>query len=44
MIKAYYTATNRCNKYLDVISNNIANIQTEGFRNQNQVFKFNLYQ
>ena len=35
MIKAYYTATNGAisNKnYLDVISNNMANIQTEGFK------------
>lgn len=46
MIKAYYTATNGAisNKnYLDVISNNMANIQTEGFKKSKPEFSDLIY-
>lgn len=46
MIKAYYTATNGAisNKnYLDVISNNMANIQTQGFKKSKPEFSDLVY-
>ena len=46
MIKAYYTAANGAisNKnYLDVISNNMANIQTEGFKKSKPEFSDLIY-
>lgn len=46
MIKAYYTATNGAmsnQNYLDVISNNMANIQTEGFKKSKAEFSDLLY-
>jgi len=46
MIKAYYTATNGAisNKnYLDVLSNNMANIQTEGFKKSKPEFSDLIY-
>lgn len=46
MIKAYYTATNGAmssQNYLDVISNNMANIQTEGFKKSKPEFSDLLY-
>lgn len=46
MIKAYYTATNGAisNKnYLDVISNNMANVQTEGFKKSKPEFSDLIY-
>ncbi len=46
MIKAYYTSTNGAisNKnYLDVISNNMANIQTEGFKKSKPEFSDLIY-
>ena len=46
MIKAYYTATNGAmsnQNYLDVISNNMANIQTEGFKKSKTEFSDLLY-
>ncbi|MDD4781456.1 MAG: flagellar hook-basal body protein [Tissierellia bacterium] len=46
MIKAYYTATNSAisnQKYLDVISNNMANIQTEGFKKSKASFSDLMY-
>ncbi len=46
MIKAYYTAANgaRSNKsYLDVISNNMANIQTAGFKKSKPEFSDLVY-
>jgi len=41
MIRAYYTATNGAisnQNYLDVISNNIANVQTEGYKKSKAEF------
>lgn len=46
MIKAYYTATNGAigsQNYLDVLSNNIANVQTEGFKKSKTEFSDLLY-
>lgn len=46
MIKAYYTAINGATSsqnYLDVISNNMANIQTEGFKKSKPEFSDLLY-
>lgn len=46
MIKAYYTATNGAisnKEYLDVISNNMANIQTEGFKKSKPEFSDLIY-
>lgn len=46
MIKAYYTATNGAisnQNYLDVLSNNMANIQTEGFKKTKAEFSDLLY-
>lgn len=46
MIKAYYTATNGAmsnQSYLEVISNNMANIQTEGFKKSKAEFSDLLY-
>lgn len=46
MIKAYYTATNGAmssKSYLDVISNNMANIQTEGFKKSKAEFSDLIY-
>lgn len=46
MIKAYYTATNGAmssQNYLDVISNNMANIQTEGFKKSKPEFADLMY-
>ena len=46
MIKAYYTAVNGATSnqnYLDVISNNMANIQTEGFKKSKAEFSDLLY-
>lgn len=46
MIRAYYTAVNGATgnqNYLDVISNNIANIQTEGFKKSKAEFSDLLY-
>lgn len=46
MIKAYYTATNGAmsnQNYLDVISNNMANVQTEGFKKSKAEFSDLLY-
>ena len=46
MIKAYYTATNGATSsqnYLDIISNNMANIQTQGFKKSKPEFSDLLY-
>lgn len=46
MIKAYYTAANGAmstQNYLDVISNNMANIQTEGYKKSKPEFSDLLY-
>lgn len=46
MIKAYYTATNGAmssQHYLDVLSNNMANIQTEGFKKSKVEFSDLMY-
>lgn len=46
MIKAYYTAANGatgCQNYLDIISNNMANIQTQGFKKSKPEFSDLLY-
>lgn len=46
MIKAYYTAVNGATSnqnYLDVISNNMANIQTEGFKKSKAEFSDLMY-
>ncbi|WMJ78618.1 MULTISPECIES: flagellar hook-basal body protein [unclassified Sedimentibacter] len=46
MIKAYYTATNGAlssQNYLDVLSNNMANMQTEGFKRSKPEFSDLLY-
>ena len=46
MIKAYYTATNGAmssQNYLDVLSNNMANVQTEGFKKSKPEFSDLLY-
>lgn len=46
MIKAYYTATNGAmstQNYLDVISNNMANIQTQGFKKSKPEFSDLMY-
>ncbi|MDF2948795.1 MAG: flagellar hook-basal body protein [Sedimentibacter sp.] len=46
MIKAYYTATNGAmsnQNYLDVLSNNMANLQTEGFKKTKAEFSDLLY-
>lgn len=46
MIKAYYTATNGAvsnQNYLDVMSNNIANIQTDGYKKSKAEFSDLLY-
>lgn len=46
MIKAYYTATNGAmsnQSYLDVISNNMANVQTDGFKKSKAEFSDLLY-
>ncbi|MGD9568611.1 MAG: flagellar hook-basal body protein [Sedimentibacter sp.] len=46
MIKAYYTATNGAisnQNYLDIISNNMANVQTEGFKKSKPEFSDLLY-
>ena len=46
MIKAYYTATNGATgsqNYLDIISNNMANIQTQGFKKSKPEFSDLLY-
>lgn len=46
MIKAYYTATNGAmsnQSYLEVISNNMANIQTDGFKKSKAEFSDLLY-
>ena len=46
MIKAYYTATNGAmsnQNYLDVISNNMSNIQTDGFKKSKAEFSDLLY-
>lgn len=46
MIRAYYTAVNGATgnqNYLDVISNNMANIQTEGFKKSKAEFSDLLY-
>lgn len=46
MIKAYYTATNGAisnQNYLDVISNNMANVQTEGFKKSKAEFSDLMY-
>lgn len=46
MIRAYYTATNGAvsnQNYLDVISNNMANIQTEGYKRAKGEFSDLLY-
>ena len=46
MIKAYYTATNSAisnQNYLDVISNNMANVQTEGFKKSKANFSDLMY-
>jgi len=46
MIKAYYTATNGAissQNYLDVLSNNMANVQTEGFKKSKGEFSDLMY-
>jgi flagellar basal body rod protein FlgG len=46
MIKAYYTATNGAmstQNYLDVISNNMSNVQTEGYKKSKPEFSDLLY-
>jgi len=46
MIRAYYTATNGAisnQNYLDILSNNIANIQTEGYKKSKSEFSDLLY-
>jgi len=46
MIKAYYTATNGAvsnQNYLDVMSNNIANVQTDGYKKSKAEFSDLLY-
>ena len=46
MIKAYYTAANGatgCQNYLDIISNNMANIQTQGFKKSKPEFSDLIY-
>lgn len=46
MIKAYYTATNGAmsnQNYLDVLSNNMANVQTEGFKKSKAEFSDLMY-
>lgn len=46
MIQAYYTATNGAmsnQRYLDVLSNNMANVQTEGFKRSKAEFSDLLY-
>ncbi len=46
MIKAYYTATNGAmstQNYLDVISNNMSNVQTEGYKKSKAEFSDLLY-
>ncbi|HBV68987.1 MAG TPA: hypothetical protein DEF04_13045 [Clostridiales bacterium] len=46
MIKAYYTATNGATgnqSYMDIISNNMANVQTEGFKKTKAEFSDLLY-
>ena len=46
MIRAYYTATNGAignQNYLDVLSNNIANVQTDGFKKSKAEFSDLLY-
>jgi len=46
MIRAFYTATAGANSnqtYLDVISNNLANIQTEGYKSLKPEFSDLLY-
>jgi len=46
MIRAYYTATNGAignQNYLDVISNNIANVQTEGYKKSKAEFSDLMY-
>lgn len=46
MIKAFYTATNGAmsnQNYIDVISNNMANVQTEGFKKSKAEFSDLLY-
>lgn len=46
MIKAYYTATNGAmsnQNYLDILSNNMANVQTEGFKKSKPEFSDLLY-
>jgi flagellar basal body rod protein FlgG len=46
MIKAYYTAVNGATSnqnYLDIISNNMANIQTEGFKKSKAEFSDLMY-
>lgn len=46
MIKAYYTATNGAmgnQNYLEVLSNNMANVQTEGFKKSRSEFSDLMY-